>query len=223
MGFRIAAAQTPGVDLTWEELYRIASIYRELPVKLRKNEKIEQFCYQTSRNSYQFKKTNFKNTTPNFKEPYSKYEKWCEVHKTNSHRTAECREVKKLSESIQKKKNESKNVREISDVSVDNENKFLEYELNNKKNDCYSHLKYNNKFCTSVYIRNNYINALIDTGSELNVLDISLAQKSKSIIKNFFTLKNANKSEIETYGKQNVDIKIGNYVYRNIEVVLADL
>ncbi|KAM0685605.1 hypothetical protein COBT_003183, partial [Conglomerata obtusa] len=117
----------------------------------------------------------------------------------------------------------SKNVREISDVSVDNENKFLEYELNNKKNDCYSHLKYNNKFCISVCIRNNYINALIDTGSELNVLDISLAQKSKSIIKNFFTLKNANKSEIETYGKQNVDIKIGNHVYRNIEVVLADL
>ncbi|KAM0680468.1 hypothetical protein COBT_004157, partial [Conglomerata obtusa] len=155
---------------------------------INKKQEIQKKKYNNGKNGIKSKYNNQKN-------------KYCAIHESKTHETHECRELLKL-------KSELKTKKEFRANAIENEVKDEELssddETYNKKNlICMISHNSSRLFLKKIFLPTcnlKFCEALIDTGSDVNLIDIKLVKKYVQIYPSEVILKAANNKQIPCLG-----------------------
>ncbi|MGL5706775.1 MAG: hypothetical protein ACRDDF_00695, partial [Aeromonas sp.] len=198
---RITSALQADQHLSWQNLYRIGSTYRNLP-PVRK-QKVEQINNDQDIHGETFqitKRKKYEKRQYNRKKEDKAKRKYCFFHEREGHLTSECWELKKLKESRGKtnpistrKIIESEN----SDESINGKSDYIVFGINS------------NPFKFKTTYNKRTIKVLLDTGSDVNVINKTLIEVNEKIYTSDAKLKVANGERLQVIGKVNgIEVEI---------------
>jgi hypothetical protein len=179
---RFYAHKNKTIGWSWTEIYSIGQRFWNLPVMSEKKNDIAEF------ETYSVKKEiqNNKGT--------GNHTKYCDYHEKETHSTAECYFLKKLKEKERKKKLENKKFYTGRKERKETENSKKEFNYSiftSKKNIFY--LK-------ALIYKNIPIMVLIDTGSDINIINSKFISKNNILTQSSISMKAANNTQLQHKG-----------------------
>ncbi|KAM0677482.1 hypothetical protein BDAP_001983 [Binucleata daphniae] len=198
---RICTTQTPGKKLDFNELYRIATIYKNLKPQNNKH----------YNDSEAFKITTTKNNE------HKLNEKWCHLHDTSSHGMSQCYAFSKFKKRFNERKKEYNTEKSVLVCEVD-QNEI-------KKNLNYTTLTFQNNFIiyTKLDKLTYKLKTLVDTGSQITILHYKYKNAFSKSYKTDIRIITANNTQLTNSKYVYGQITINNCKFSATKIYLADL